>query len=206
MGHLQEQDKLLRAIREQAALDREAILADARLRVDEIETRTGEETAQIHARIEAEARQSLLEERDRLAGESQAATRLDRQTSRTQFLGQAFDEARQALKTLVKSSEYPEIIGALIAETLDTLGPDAQVSVAASDVTLCRTWLGQRGLQCSLKGIEADRGTVQAITPDGTRQVDNSLMARLSRVESLCGHEVAAILFEEEASPSRGGP
>lgn len=197
MRHQEEQDKLLQAIRAEAALERDAILAKAQLQIDEIEAQTRDETEQIHAQIEAKVRQSLQLERDRLAGQSQAACRLTLQASRMRWIEKAFDEARQTILAMSESPQYPGILGALIVEALDVVGHDGQVSVAASEVKSCRTWLGRQGVSCDLQGIESGPGTVLAATTDGTRRVDNSLMTRLSRVESLCRHQVAAILFED---------
>ncbi len=203
MGHQEEHDKLLQTVRERATLDRDAVLAQAKDQIRVIEAQTREDIAQIQRQIQAEAQQAIGLEKDRLSGQAKVAFRLARQASRVRLVKQAFAQAGKALAALPQSPEYRDILGALIAEALDIAGPEAQIKVAASEETLCRAWTRSHGLPCALQAIEAEPGTVLAMTPDGTREVDNSLATRLSRAESLCGHQVAAILFEE-ASVRRG--
>ena len=203
MGHQEEHDKLLQTVREQAALDRDKILEQAQAQIRVIEAQTRDEGEQIQRQIQAEAQQAIVLEKDRLSGQAKAAFRLARQASRVRRVKQAFGQAGKALAALPQSPEYGDILGALIVEALDILGAEAQIKVAASEEALCRAWIRSQGLKCALQAIEAEPGTVLAITLDGTREVDNSLATRLSRAESLCSHEVASILFQE-ASVKRG--
>jgi vacuolar-type H+-ATPase subunit E/Vma4 len=203
MGHQEEHDKLLQTVREQATLDRDKVLAQAQDQVRIIEAQTRDEIEQIERQIQAEAQRAIALERDRLSGQAKVAFRLARQASRVRLIKQAFAQAGNTLAALPQSPKYRDILGALIAEALDIVGPEAEIKVAASEETLCRAWIRSQGLRCSLQAVEAEPGTVLVISPDGTREVDNSLATRLSRAESLCSHEVAAILFEE-ASVKRG--
>ena len=203
MGHQEEHDKLLQTVRAQAALDRDKVLAKAKDQICVIEAQTRDGIEQIQRQIQAEAQQAIGLEKDRLSGQANVAFRLARQASRVRLVKEVFAQAGKALAALPQSPKYRDILGALIVEALDIVGPEAQIKVAASEETLCRAWMRSQGLRCALQAIEAEPGTVLVISPDGTREVDNSLATRLSRAESLCCHEVAAILFEE-ASVKRG--
>jgi vacuolar-type H+-ATPase subunit E/Vma4 len=123
--------------------------------------------------------------------------RLAYQSSRVRLLKQAFAQAREALAGLPRSPQYRDILGELLAEALTIVGPDALVKVAASDEKLCRAWISQRKLSCTVQAIDAEPGTVLAFAADGDRQVDNSLATRLARAESLFQHDVAPVLFQD---------
>ena len=199
MGHNDNYDKLLQAVSQQAALDREKVLSEAQEKVRQIEAQTQAEIEQIQGRIEAESQREIRLEKDRALGRSRMAFRLARQSVRVRLLKQAFDQARAEMDRLPQSPQYGDILGALIAEALTTVGPESLIKVAACDEKLCRAWIGRHKLSCTIQTIQAEPGTVLAFAANGDRQVDNSLSTRLSRVESLCQQDVAAVLFQDVA-------
>jgi len=69
------------------------------------------------------------------------------------------------------------------------------IKVASSEEALCKEWISQQKLKRTVKGIEAEPGTVLVCASDGDRQVDNGLATRLARAESLCQQDVAKVLF-----------
>ena len=199
MGHDDNYDKLLQAVNQQATLDREKVLAEAKETVRQIEAQTQAEIGQIQNEIQAEAQREIGLEKDRLLGRSQMAFRLTRQSARVRLLKQAFALAQKAVAALPKSPQYRDILGALMAEALAVAGSDSLIKVAVSDEKLCREWILQQKLTCMMQAIEADSGTVLAFAAHGDQQVDNSLATRLARVESLCQQDVAVILFQDDA-------
>ena len=199
MGHDDNYDKLLQAVNQQATLDREKVLAEAKETVRQIEAQTQAEIGQIQNEIQAEAQREIGLEKDRLSGRSQMAFRLTRQSARVRLLKQAFALAQKEVAALPKLPQYRDILGALMAEALAVAGPDSLIKVAVSDEKLCREWIRQQKLNCTMQAIEADSGTVLAFAAHGDQQVDNSLATRLARVESLCQQDVAVILFQDDA-------
>ncbi|MCF7974730.1 MAG: V-type ATP synthase subunit E [Phycisphaerae bacterium] len=196
-------DKLLHAVNEQATLDRGKVMAEAAEQVRRIEAQTHAEIEQLQGQIRARADREIDQEKDRLSGQSHMAFRAARQAARVRLLKQVFAEAEKAVAALPQSPQYRDILGALITEALAAAGPDALVKVAVSDEKVCRAWLSQHRLSCTVEGIKAERGTVLAVSADGDRQVDNSLSTRLARAESLCQQDAAAFLFQE-TSDNRG--
>lgn len=203
MGQDDNYDKLLQAVSQQAALDREKVLAEAKESVRQIEAQTRVEIEQIQSNIQAEAQREIRLEKDRLLGRSQMAFRLTRQSARVRLLKQAFAQAKKAVAALPKSPQYRDILGALMTEALAITGPDSRITVSVSEEKLCRAWLGQQKLSCQIQAIDAEPGTVLAVSAQGDRRVDNSLVTRLARVESLCQQDIAVVLFQDDAE-SRG--
>ena len=203
MDRSRNEDKLLLAMDQQAARDREAILRDAQTLVREIEAQNQAAIERVQARIRIEADRTLRLERERLEGQSLVEFRRARQDIQTRLLQQVFRQARRELTALSKSPQYRDILAGLIAEALALTGPDAHVEVAAAEEKLCRDVIKQQALACSLQAAQVEPGTVRVVAADGARRVDNSLQTRLDRVESLCRHEVAALLFQETAQDGK---
>jgi len=199
MGHDENYDKLLQAVSQQAALDRDKVLAEAKESVRQLKAQTQVEIEQIQNKIQAEAQREIRLEEDRVLGRSQMACRLARQGVRVRLLKQAFALAQKEVAAFPSSPQYRDILGALMAEALAVVGPDSLVKVAVSDEKLCREWIRQQKLTCTMQAIEAESGTVLAFAAHGDQQVDNSLATRLARVESLCQQDVAVILFQDDA-------
>ena len=199
MGHDENYDKLLQAVSQQAARDRDKVLAEAKEGVRQLKAQTQVEIEQIQDKIQAEAQQEIRLEKDRLLGRSQMACRLARQGVRVRLLKQAFALAQKEVAALAQSPQYRDILGALMAEALAVVGPDSLIKVAVSDEKVCREWIRKQKLTCEMQAIDAEPGTVLAFAAHGDQQVDNSLATRLARVESLCPQDVAVILFQDDA-------
>ena len=95
MGHDENYDKLLQAVSQQAALDRDKVLAEAKESVRQLKAQTQVEIEQIQNKIQAEAQREIRLEEDRLLGRSQMACRLARQSVRVRLLKQAFALAQK---------------------------------------------------------------------------------------------------------------
>ena len=86
MGLLDEHDKLLKAVHEQATQDREKILAQAQEQIRHIEAQTQTDLEQIQSDIETQAQKRVQQQMEQHAGQAQVDYRRSRQAIQQRHL------------------------------------------------------------------------------------------------------------------------
>ncbi|MFI5367799.1 MAG: V-type ATP synthase subunit E [Spirochaetia bacterium] len=158
-----------------------------------IEERAGEERARIHEEAETRARVTLEEaeaeiqrlkaealrgleremasEAQRLVGDARMKTRGEGLQVKRRLLAEAFARARTEVERLCASPNA--------AAALEILSAEASAAV---------------GEPCSVE-VDVKKGSVVAVSSDGRRRADNSLLSRLNRAQAAFEAEVAGLLF-----------
>ncbi len=197
-----------------ADIDKEVqqILAQAEAQADEIRRR-GE------VAIKEEQREIILrahEEVQALRQHTLAAARLEAQQMklehREKLLAKVFEAARRRFGEVVQWEDYPQIVRHLVAEAVallaDTPGQekshhtlivrmDERTRQAVPGDAIHR-WSEELGVPLQV-GVSLTSSTgVIVETPDGHRRYDNTLEARLERMQDLLRASVYHILMGEE--------
>lgn len=194
---------LQQAIMEDAASEAEQILADAHAQAEAIHAE-----AEAQANAERETRlQRARQTADGLRGQAVAAAQIEAQNlrlkRREQLLTRVFDEARRQLAEAPQWPDYPDIARRLAREAIEMLRADEVVLHA--DVVTGRLLdervldeLGQElGIRLSVGAPLGDGTGVVAETADGHRRYDNTLEARLARMQDTLRAPVYRILAGE---------
>ena len=112
-------------------------------------------------------------------------------------LSRVFDRARERLVELIGSDRFPAAMKELMRQALSALGEEGDLEVTRDDRELCRTLATQMGLSAAIRGEGKGHGKMIAVSRDGLRAVENSVMKRLGRAGEERVHDVAKILFED---------
>jgi vacuolar-type H+-ATPase subunit E/Vma4 len=195
---------LTSAVLNEASVEAEAIVSEARIKAEAVRERAQEQA-------EAE-RNAILDkacqEAARLHSQAIATTQLQARTTqlerREQLLDGVFEEARKQLTTMQQWTDYQQIAQQLLREALVHLGSDA-AQIRADART--RTFLTDEVLSAvseELKiqvqhGEELSEGTGLIVqTIDGHRQYDNTLEARLGRLQNTLRAQVLSLLMGDK--------
>jgi len=196
------------------ALER-AVMQDAREEAEQVLANARAEAESIRAQVEAQAeteRDRLLKqaERDGKTTREQviATAQMEAQTlklkRRARFLERPFAEARQRLESVSQWPDYDQIARRLVREAVESLGADhAMVRIdpetrrVLTDDVLAD--LSQELGVYLRSGEPLGQGTgVIVETPDGHRRYDNTLAARLDRMQEALRAPVYDILSGEK--------
>lgn len=190
----------------------EEILTDARTKAERILKAARREVEKMTKTAQDEAGQiekETVEEADRRAD---ALTRVIRASTepamrriqldvREKVLLDIISEARKALLNR-DSQDYPQMLAALTAEAAELLGGGQLVAhISRQDFDRFGDGLSQRlqardlGATIEVRSAEDIEWGVIVRTADGTRQVDNTINARLQRIYPVLRRNVADTLF-----------
>jgi vacuolar-type H+-ATPase subunit E/Vma4 len=196
---------LMRTVFNEAQAEAEQILAEAQAKAEAIRQRAQEEASaqrtEMLARASREA--ELLHSQAVASAQLQARTiELER---REKLLDSVFDATRRQLPGVQQRADYDQIARQLLREALMHLGADA-ARIRADE--LMRTHLTDQVLaEISTElGVQVQHGTPlkQGVglivqTVDGHRQYDNTLEARLGRLQNTLRAPVLHRLMGETA-------
>jgi len=196
-------EALSRAVLKKAHADAEQVLADAKAQAD---------AAREHAQQQAEKeRQEILgrarQEAERIRSQAVAAARLKARTlkleQREKLLDDVFDAVRQRLPAVQQWTDYDQIVLHLVREAVgqlkakegriwaDERAREILAEEALADLSK------ELGVQLQL-GEPLQQGVgVIAKTPDGHREYDNTLDARLDRQQDGLRFAVYHLLMGE---------
>ena len=195
------------------ALER-TVLADVQAEAEHIRTDAQAEAERILAQAQdqanaeraetlARANQEAQRLRSQAIASAQLQARTDELARREELLNNVFDAARQQLLDVPQRTDYDQIVSRLLREALQHLGAEAAL-IRADDQT--RAQLTDHGMDeiAADMNIQVKHGTSleQGIglivqTPDGHRQYDNTLEARLERLQNILRAPVLRILRGE---------
>jgi len=197
-------DALMAAMAAQAQAEKETILSDAQAKANEISSRADAEIESLKEAAQRDCDSEIRSETERLLSDARAY-RLDQIRSvRHALVHEAFQSAREELLKLCQTEAYGEILAKLVREAVDAVGVDVQFSVAEPDVDACAKAAAELGIEQPPQPAGDQPGVLVATSPDGRRQVDNSLVMRLDNLEVTATHEVAAVLFGGTSAPEAG--
>ncbi len=190
----------------------EEILTDARTKAERILKAARREVEKMTKTAQDEARQTEKETMEEADKRADALTRVIRASTepamrriqldvREKVLLDIISEARKALLNR-DSQDYPQMLAALTAEAAELLGGGQLVAhISRQDFDRFGDDLSQRlqardpGATIEVRFAEDIEWGVIVRTVDGTRQVDNTIDARLQRIYPVLRRNVADTLF-----------
>ncbi len=187
-------DALLGAISEQARVEGERILAEAREQATSIRTLADRRIEQMTEQHEMLFQSRLRSERDRILGASRLGRNSRLLALRRRLVDAVFDEVEGRLKGLTGSKDYASIFPEVVRAAVTAFGQGAQrVLVAREDADLARVASGE----CTVEAADLPRASVRVSDAAGERLLDAGphTQARLGRTRLAA--EVAQILFRE---------
>ncbi|MEJ2736642.1 MAG: V-type ATP synthase subunit E [Anaerolineae bacterium] len=194
---------LSRAVQSEARAEAEQIVADAKAKAEAVRQHAQEQAAAERAEILARA----SGEAERIRSQALATTQLKARTMqlerREKLLDRVFEAARQQLPTVQQGTDYDQVVHHLLREALIHLGADAaqvradeRTRMLLTDQVLTEV-SKEVGGQVQL-GTSLTEGTgVIVETAEGHRQYDNTLEARLSRLQEELRSPVYRLLLGE---------
>ena len=194
---------LSRTVLRQAGADAKQVLADARTDADAVRKRAQQQAETEREQILERTRQ----EAGRIRSQSIAAAQLKARTlkleRREELLNDVFDAARQRLPMIRQWTDYDQIVRQLARESVARLRAEECLiraderarEILADDVLaeLSR----ESGVQLQLGDALEERIGVIAETLAGHRQYDNTLQARLQRLQDELRFPVYHLLMGE---------
>lgn len=178
---------LLELMSQQAAAERESLLASAAQEATRIREAARSRAAERRATATAELEAELKYQADRSRERAEATAGMVVKTTRDTIADEVLASAAAALRDLAQSEGFSAILDALLAEVLAGVEPDGEyiVLVPPAHVDHCKAWLadnGHGGLEVQpLAGLN-DGVAIQ--DPGRSFRVTNTLSARFARRES----------------------
>jgi len=194
---------LARAVMKDASSEAEKIKADALQKAETIRSQAQQQAEAERKQIINHARQ----EASSLRSQNVSSTKLKVQMlwieRREKMLNKIFETASQRMKNITKWTNYSEIVYQMVEEAVDYLGAKT-ARIHADEIThsmLSDGMLEQIATELQLElqlGEILSQGTgIIAETMDGHRQFDNTLEARLHRLQDSLRSPVYHILMGE---------
>lgn len=194
---------LSRAVMKDASQDAEKIKADALKQAD-----TTRQEA--HKKAEAEHKEIIdhaLQQAANIKSQNIAAAKLKAQMlwidRREKLLNKVFDAARERIESITHWNNYDEIVFQMVEEAVESLGATtARIHADKTTHALLASGMLEQitgKLKYDLQlGEQLDHGTgIIAETIEGHRQFDNTLEARLDRLQDALRSPVFHILMGE---------
>ena len=186
-----------------AQLDAKKILAEAQDKANEIKELAQQEREQEYQSLIEAARKdsSFIKNKNIAAAEAEA--QMNWLLRRETLIDQVFEKSAGLLPQILGRSDYAKIVENLIVEAVFQLNEsEARIHLDETTNQLISDALIQRLSEES--GVAIKRGEILkeqigiiAVTPDGHRQYDNTLQARLRRQKSSLRMPVYKILVGE---------
>jgi vacuolar-type H+-ATPase subunit E/Vma4 len=194
---------LSRTVLSEARAEVEQILTEAQSNAEAIRQRAQEQAAIARAQILERASREAERIRSQAIATTQLRVRTLQLEHREKLLHSVFQAAREQLPTIQQWTDYDQVARRLIREALIHLAAseaqvraDERTRAALTDQTLAEI-SKESGIHVHFAGpLEKGIGVIVE-TVDGHRQYDNTLEARLSRLQDVLRSPVYHILMGE---------
>lgn len=202
---------LQRAIMEIAQQEVQGILDEAKTKAASIKRQAEREAQGESAHVLEEARQTAQTLVDQAAAKAQLEARMLQLDRRERLLARTFDAVRQRLPALVQQPDYAGTVKHLIGEAVAYLGEPAYIiemdaaTRAIADDAFLQALGAELGVNLEYAAEESaspEHKTFEGIgvvltTADGHQRYDNTLEARLTRMQDRLRTAVYHILMED---------
>lgn len=194
---------LARAVLNEARAGAKQALVDARARVEAIQQQAQSRADTVRTSILTQARQQAEQIRGQMVASAQLQARRLQLERREALLNRIFEASKGRLSAVQGWTEYPEIVQQFVREGVTQLTAEA-VRVHADQHTMALLDDTILGRLSHALGIDIQRGNVLeqgtgviVETVDGHRQFDNTLEARLGRIQDELRAPVYHLLMGE---------
>jgi vacuolar-type H+-ATPase subunit E/Vma4 len=194
---------LTRTVLNEAHAEAEQVLADAQAKAQAVREHAQEQASAERTEILARASQKAERLRSQAVASAQLQARTAELERREKLLNSVFDAAQQRLSDMPQRADYDQIARELLRQALMSLGADT-AHVRADERT--RTVLTDQVLTeiSEELGVQVTHGTplehgvgLVVQTADGHREYDNTLEARLGRLQNTLRAPVLRLLKGE---------
>lgn len=193
-------EAILRALDMKAQADIEAVKAEARERVTEIESEVEREAARTR-------RQTLKKAEDKIRGEANAIVysasikaRNELVKAQEEAVDEAFRVAEQRLLSVSEGEGYPGILEALLDECLEYFSGEVVIGVRGEDREPVERMMADRQVPYRISETPLDTaGGLTASSADGEITVLNTLGSRLEKARDKLKLVISNALFESRA-------
>ena len=200
----QDTDALVAMMQQQGEAEKAEILAQAQADVEQVYAQAENEIQSLAAQSQRQSEIQIAQESERVLGRAQMESRSELSAARNRLIKQAFERGGQEIAKSYNSAEHKSVLKTLIEEAIAAVGPGGCITVFDQDMELCDTIIAEKQCECSVQAQGNQPGTVIATSQNGRRRVNNSIEARLTRVEQLMKQDIARILFESGALRDQG--
>jgi len=194
---------LSRAVTQRVRVDADQVLADAQARANDVREQSRQQAEAERKRILDRATQEAERIRSQAVASAQLKGRTRMLERREKLLNDVFEAARQRLPALQQWTDYDRIVYHLASEAVAQLRAKRCV-IRADQRTLEVLAQGvldelTESLDTKVEMAKALEGTTGVLveTPDGHRQYDNTLVARLKRLQDELRFPVFRLLMGE---------
>lgn len=193
-------EAILRALDMKAQADIEAVKAEARERVAEIESEVEREAARTR-------RQTLKKAEDKIRGEANAIVysasikaRNELVKAQEEAVGEVFRAAEKRLVSVSEGEGYPGILEALLDECLEYFSGEVVIGVRGEDREPVERMMADRQVPYRISETPLDAaGGLTASSADGEITVLNTLESRLEKARDKLKLVISNALFESRA-------
>jgi len=194
---------LTRAVLNEAHTEAEQILDEAKAKAEAVRQQARQQASAEHTEILAHASQEASLRRSQAVASAQLQARAIELERREKLLNSVFDEAQRKLPGIQQRADYDQITRQLLREALIHLGADS-AWVRADELTLTHLTeqvlaeiSAELGVQVQY-GLPLEQGIGLIVqTADGHRRYDNTLEARLDRLQNSLRAPVLHLLMGE---------
>jgi V/A-type H+-transporting ATPase subunit E len=196
---------LERTVLNDAQAEAEQMRADAQTEAERVRAQAQDQAAAERTEILDRANQEAEHLRSQAIASVQLQVRTEELARREKLLDRVFDAVRQQLPDVPQRTDYDRVARYLLRDALLHLGTETAL-IRADDVT--RTHLSDQVLAeiAADMDIQVHHGTpleqgvgLMAQTTDGHRQYDNTLEARLERLQNALRAPVLRLLMGESS-------
>jgi vacuolar-type H+-ATPase subunit E/Vma4 len=196
---------LTRTVLNEAHAEAEQIMAEAQANAQAVRARAQAQASAERAELLARASQ----EAERLGSQAVASAQLQARTAelerREKLLNSVFDAARQRIADVPQQADFEQIARALLRQALINLAADTALIRADERTRAALTDQVLAEISAELRvqvthGAPLEHGVGLIVqTADGHRQYDNTLEARLERLQNALRAPVLRLLRGEDA-------
>jgi vacuolar-type H+-ATPase subunit E/Vma4 len=192
-------DALLQSMREKAESERAELNRDADARIKEVLERSDREAL----RLKEDAMRDLDREVAVAIAGKLGLARMEARARMVRMKKSVMEGVFERAEQMVMATDgdrYAEVVGSLIREAVAASPEGGVLTVRNADVSVARKAVGDHPV--TVKGVEADKGTVLLTGSSGSRRVDNGFRIRLSRARVALADRIGRALFEREPEAS----
>lgn len=174
-------EDILETIRAESEESASALIASAESAARKVLQRASEEAEQERQRLAASLDDRARLQRSQLISRAHLEAARERRAARESVYQTAVDRVVQRIRELRASSDYEDVLGALLDEAMAVLPNPTGVRVDPEDTEVVQRILATRQLDLEIQPREASLGGVEIVGE--RRAVDNRLETRLERAD-----------------------
>jgi len=190
--------RLLDAMTQLAAEEREACFAEARREIDAVLEQAHRKATERRERALMAAREELERAKRQQRVRAEAAAQREALSIREAVAEDVLATVKESIEALASSPHFTETLEALLAEIAPEAAPGGRVLAPPEHVETCKQWLANHGLAaCEVVPTHDLKDGVVLESADRTVRITNTLSERFARREREARRLCMKTLFPE---------